>query len=80
MYNFEPKELHRTMRFLSCAVVGYLGEFNELELKINEDEVDQIFTVPIEELVSEKVFKQTYFRIRDFNLSESRNLLAFFFA
>jgi len=57
-----PGTPDRTMRFLSCGVVGYLGEFEKLELKPNPDEVEAIFTVPIETLLSPAVFKQTYFR------------------
>ena len=57
-----PGTPDRTMRFLSCGVVGYLGDLEKIDLEPNPDEVEHIFTVPIETLLSDKVFKQTHFR------------------
>ena len=37
--------LVRTMKSLNCGVVGFIGEFNNLEFKKNDAEVEKIFTV-----------------------------------
>ena len=54
--------LTRTMKSLNCGVVGFIGEFNNLEFKKNDAEVEKIFTVPIEVLIDQSVFRKTYFR------------------
>lgn len=58
-----PGAPDRTMKSLTVGVVGFLGEFNELELTINKDEVAHLFTVPIETLLSDEVAKRQYFRV-----------------
>ena len=50
------------MKSLNCGVVGFIGEFNNLEFKKNDAEVERIFTVPIEVLIDQTVFRKTYFR------------------
>ena len=50
------------MKSLNCGVVGFIGEFNNLEFKKNDAEVEKIFTVPIEVLIDQTVFRKTYFR------------------
>ena len=50
------------MKSLNCGVVGFIGEFNNLEFKKNDAEVEKIFTVPIEVLIDQSVFRKTYFR------------------
>ena len=39
-------------------VIGYIGELNDLRLSPNPDEVDEVFTVPIAELVNGDNWKQ----------------------
>ena len=56
------KSCIRTMKSLNCGVVGFIGEFNNLEFKKNDAEVEKIFTVPIEVLIDQTVFRKTYFR------------------
>mmetsp|Transcript_27862 Transcript_27862/g.26704 ORF Transcript_27862/g.26704 Transcript_27862/m.26704 type:complete len:342 (+) Transcript_27862:175-1200(+) len=43
-------------------VVGYIGEFNELKLTPNPDEVEQLFTVPLSDLLDKNKWT-----IRDFS-------------
>jgi len=60
-----PGTPDRTMKSLNCGVVGFIGEFNNLEFKKNDAEVEKIFTVPIEVLIDQSVFRKTYFRFGD---------------
>ena len=53
----------RTMKSLTVGVVGYLGALEDLKLEINPDEVAQVFTVPIETLVSDTIAKRQFFRL-----------------
>ena len=50
------------MKSLNCGVLGFIGEYNNLEFKKNDAEVEKIFTVPIEVLIDQTVFRKTYFR------------------
>ena len=50
------------MKSLSVGVVGYLGEFTDLALELNEDEVESVFTVPIQKLVDPNICKSMFFR------------------
>lgn len=43
-------------------VIGVVRNFNENELIINKDEVDEVFTVPLNVLCSDKCKKHTQFR------------------
>ena len=50
----------------SKGVVGYLGALEDLKLKINHDEVAQVFTVPLETLANREIAKRQFFRIGDY--------------
>ena len=58
-----PGAPDRTMKSLTVGVVGYLGALEDLNLEINPDEVAQVFTVPIETLVSDTIAKRQFFRL-----------------
>lgn len=43
-------------------VVGFIRNYENIELKLNPDEVEQVFTVPLSYLCSEKSKRYTQFR------------------
>ena len=47
---------------INCYVVGYIGELNDLTLTPNPDEVEQLFSVPLADLLDKNKWV-----IRDFS-------------
>ena len=50
------------IKLINCYIVGYIGELNDLTLTPNPDEVEQLFSVPLADLLDKSKWV-----IRDFS-------------
>lgn len=66
--------------FISSISVGYIGELNDLTTTPNPDEVEQLFTVPLHDLLDKSKWVIRDFSTPVFTGMNIRHLILFYYA